>query len=58
MFFLHVRRLAKISGVRSFTLQDLTRPESLRVRDAFSAVINFAKFKCVQRIYLETLLIR
>lgn len=47
MFFIHVKRLVKTAGVETFTLQDLTRPEASRVRDCFSAVINFAKFKCV-----------
>ncbi|CED82315.1 kinetochore protein nuf2 [Phaffia rhodozyma] len=45
MFFLHVKRLAKIAGVETFTIQDLTRPEPARVRDSLSGVINFAKFK-------------
>jgi kinetochore protein Nuf2 len=48
MFFIHVKRLVKTAGVETFTLQDLTRPEHARVCDCFSAVINFAKFKCAR----------
>lgn len=51
MFFIHVKRLVKTAGVESFTLQDLTRPEHARVCDCFSAVINFAKFKCVGTLH-------
>ncbi|KAL7416496.1 Nuf2 family-domain-containing protein [Mrakia frigida] len=45
MFFTHVRRLAKVAGLDSFTIQDLTRPEAPRVRDAFSGMVNFLKFR-------------
>ena len=39
------RRLAKTAGVESFTMHDLTRPEAPRVRDAFSGMVNFLKFR-------------
>jgi hypothetical protein len=45
------RRLVKVAGVDNFTIQDLTRPEAPRVRDCFSGVINFAKFKFVVSLF-------
>lgn len=44
-FFRALGRLMKAAGIMDFSLRDVFKPESQRVRRYLSAIINFAKFR-------------
>lgn len=43
--FIQVSKLLRASGVRDFSMRDLTKPDPVRLRKFLSAVINFAKYR-------------
>lgn len=45
VFYQHLHKLMREVGFPQFSLQDITKPEALRVRRILSAIINFAKFR-------------
>lgn len=45
VFYQHLQKLMREVGFPQFCLQDITKPDALRVRRILSAIINFAKFR-------------
>lgn len=45
VFYQHLHKLMREVGFPHFSLQDITKPDALRVRRILSAIINFAKFR-------------
>jgi len=43
--FIQVSKLLRASGVRDFSMRDLTKPDPVRLRKFLSAVINLAKYR-------------